>query len=267
MNDDELTPSCSPEAVRGALRRAFDGADKAFLKTAATESLSDGSTALCALVRGRTLDVANIGDTRAVLGRRPEPPAPRPDAPSRSMRERDWEALRVSIDHKPNLPSEQRRVEASGGFVRCINGCWRVVGPRSGTMLAISRALGNLELKRCTETPLVRRDHAEITPRSRRDHGVVGPAQVSCVPHVASLPLTPRDQCLILASDGLWDVVADAEAVRAVSDIARNAAGRAAPPPRGALPQAAADVLLGLALKRGSQDNITVVVAWLHWGG
>ena len=87
------------------------------------------------------------------------------------------------------------------------------------------------------------------------------------MPHVASLPLTPRDQCLILASDGLWDVVTDAEAVRAVSDIARNAAGRAAPPPRGALPQAAADVLLGLALKRGSQDNITVVVAWLHWGG
>ena len=125
MSDEELTPSCSPEAARAALRRAFDGADKAFLKTAAAESLTDGSTALCALVRGKTLDVANIGDTRAVLGRRPEPPAPRPDAPGRSMRERDWEAIRVSVDHKPNLPSEQRRVEASGGFVRWRPPCTR----------------------------------------------------------------------------------------------------------------------------------------------
>ncbi len=49
------------------------------------------------------------------------------------------------------------------------------------------------------------------------------------MPHVAALPLTPRDQCLILASDGLWDVVTDAEAVKAVCDIARGAAGRAAP--------------------------------------
>ena len=107
--------------------------------------LTDGTTVLCALLRGTTLDVANCGDTRAVLGRKPAAPHARFSGLSgRSMRERELEAHRLSVDHKPDLPKEAERVRASGGFVRSINGCWRVTGPPgTSTMLAISRAFGD----------------------------------------------------------------------------------------------------------------------------
>lgn len=131
---------------------AFKQVDTDFLELATRKVLTDGTTVLCALLRGTTLDVANCGDTRAVLGRKPAAPHARFSGNSgRSMRERELEAHRLSVDHKPDLPKEAERVRASGGFVRSINGCWRVTGPPgTSTMLAISRAFGNRELKRAT---------------------------------------------------------------------------------------------------------------------
>ena len=41
--------------------------------------------------------------------------SPKRYSPPRARRERDCEALRLSIDHKPNLATEQRRIVASGG--------------------------------------------------------------------------------------------------------------------------------------------------------
>ncbi|KAH0782201.1 hypothetical protein KY290_001799 [Solanum tuberosum] len=59
---------------------------------------SCGTTALIALVLGRLLMVANAGDYRAVLCR-------------------NGEAIDMSQDHRPNYPSERRRVEELGGFI------------------------------------------------------------------------------------------------------------------------------------------------------
>jgi len=160
------------------------------------------------------------------------------------MRERELEALRLSVDHKPNVPEESKRIQSHGGLVRCINGCWRVVSPNAHTMLAISRALGDRELKDSTEQPLV-----------------------SCAPYVHSVELTPRDQFVILASDGVWDVIDDAAAVKMVVDVSRKHAS-----PTGdhhttlqALAQEAAQTLVAHALKLGSLDNTTALVAWFAW--
>lgn len=108
---------------------------------------------LCALLRGFTLDIANVGDTRAVLGRKA---TAHPKFSGRvSLRERDLEALRLSIDHKPNLPAETRRVQQAGGNVRQISGCWRVAGPPGcATLLAISRALGDKVGSSCERASL-----------------------------------------------------------------------------------------------------------------
>ena len=230
--------AASPQAIARAYTEAFRQVDDAFMEKATSRSLTDGSTVLCVTLRGATLDVANCGDTRAVIGRR-APALPRVGAAAgRSMRERELEALRLSVDHKPDLPEEAERVRASGGSVRSINGCWRVAGPPgTSTLLAISRAFGDRELKRCTATPLVSNE-----------------------PFVSSRALCPLDRVLILASDGLWDVIDDSQAVKIAWDAAR---GRAPNSQAGAL--AAANALVRRASEQGSMDNITVIVAWLLW--
>ena len=67
----------------------------------------------------------------------------------------------------------------------------RVANGRVNGSLAVSRALGDHNLKGAT-------------------------GGVSCAPHVVSHTLQPTDRAVVLASDGLWDVVGEGEAQDAV---------------------------------------------------
>ena len=122
------------------------------------------------------------------------------------------EAKDLSEDHKPNSDSERKRIEALGGSV-IFWGVWRVEG-----VLAVSRAIGDRMLK----------DY--VTAEPDFVHHDVG----------------PDDSFVIIASDGLWDVIDSAEAAKICSDI-KDA-------------QDAADVLASEAYHRGSADNICVLV-------
>lgn len=86
-------------------------------------------------------------------------------------------------------------------------------------------------------------------------------------PEVMFVPRAKEDECIILASDGLWDVMTNGEAC----DLARrrilmwhkkNGGDLAEERGRDIDPAAqdAADYLAQLALQRGSRDNISVVV-------
>lgn len=81
----------------------------------------------------------------------------------------------MSIDHKPNTREERTRIEDAGGVVVWA-GTWRV-----GGVLAVSRAFGDRPLKR----------------------------YVIPTPDIREEVLTGADECLILASDGLWDVISN----------------------------------------------------------
>ena len=185
-----------------ALRRAFLKTDEDFLKIACKEGLGDGSTAITALVRGRTLWVANAGDARAILV-------------SGST------AIAMSEDHKPNRESERRRITKAGGTV-VFMGCWRVNG-----VLATSRGFGDRELKKV----------------------------VSAEPEIRHRTLMEGDDYLVLASDGIWDVLSN----QIVADIVARSGGC----------RAAATAVTEEALRRGSMDNVTAVVISLRstWGG
>ncbi|XP_010247362.1 PREDICTED: probable protein phosphatase 2C 53 [Nelumbo nucifera] len=152
---------------------------------------------------------------------------------SRAVLCRGKEPIPLSVDHKPNREDEYARIEAAGGKVIPWNG-YRVCG-----VLAMSRSIGDRYLK------------PWIIP----------------VPEVMFVPRTKEDECLVLASDGLWDVLTNEE----VCEVARRRIllwhkknGVTLPAERGngidPAAQAAAEFLSKLALQKGSKDNITVIV-------
>jgi serine/threonine protein phosphatase PrpC len=152
-----------------------------------------GTTAVLAAVEGRTLTVANVGDSRCVLFR-------------------DGRALRLSVDHKPDLPDEAAYIQATGGFVK---------DGRVNAMLAVSRALGD---------------------------GFLQPA-VNPTPHLCRVELTEQDSLLILACDGVWDVMSDQAACELIAGHID--------------PLEAALTLRDKAYELDSLDNISVIVVFL----
>ncbi|CAN4121158.1 unnamed protein product [Withania somnifera] len=130
---------------------------------------------------------------------------------SRVVACRDGSAIPLSIDHKPDRSDERERIEQAGGFIIWA-GTWRV-----GGVLAVSRAFGDKMLK----------------------------------PYVVADPEIQEEEIdgvdfLIIASDGLWNVLSNKEAVTIVQDI-KDA-------------EAASRKLIEEAYSRGSSDNITCVV-------
>lgn len=215
--------------------------------------------------RKRTLVVANIGDSRAVLSR-------------------NQIAYDVTRDHKPNDPIERRHVYDNGGQVLWHGDVDNVTNePIEGT--GLYRVNGNLALSRV------------IGDRYER------PAVISD-PDVYRIPLQRRrrngggnggDDFLVLATDGLWDVMTSADVVGyihaliEVYDSLYNNDGQktsassgnyesAQTPKSGSTNDsngsdynrnrndAIVAMLVEEALRRGSYDNITVVIVWLSNG-
>ncbi|XP_025013005.1 probable protein phosphatase 2C 27 isoform X2 [Ricinus communis] len=112
--EDSHFPICVEKAIKSAFLRA----DYAFADDNELD-ISSGTTALTALIFGRTLVIANAGDCRAVLGRR-------------------GRAIEMSKDHKPNCTSERHRIEKLGGVIYdgYLNG-----------QLSVARALGDWHMK------------------------------------------------------------------------------------------------------------------------
>ena len=84
-------------------------------------------------------------------------------------------------------------------------------------------------------------------------------------PEVTILQRRPDDELLLLASDGLWDVLSNAEAVTLARRCVARARQRGAT--RAAAARIAATVLTRAAVDRGSRDNVTVVVVDLSEHG
>ncbi|CAI0412921.1 unnamed protein product [Linum tenue] len=129
---------------------------------------------------------------------------------SRTVVSKAGKAIALSEDHKPNRSDERKRIENAGGT-------WRV-----GGVLAMSRAFGNRMLKQ----------------------------YVVAEPEIQDLKVDNEFELLVLASDGLWDVVPNDDAV----SLARSEED----------PEAAAKKLVETAFTRGSADNITCIVVRFH---
>ena len=86
----------------------------------------------------------------------------------------------------------------------------------------------------------------------------------SCALQITILARKPDDELLLLASDGLWDVLTNQEACSLAKRCLRRARQRGAT--RQSAARIAATVLTRAAVDRGSRDNVTVVVVDLMSG-
>ena len=186
-----------------------------------------------------TIHAANVGDARAVLsrsasgGRGGEEETPGRTAP----------ALRLTRDHRADDPTEVRRIERAGGFV---------AGGRVLGILAVARSLGDHGLKEyVTARPHLSETVIDVEDSDSEDEDEDGGGGGGGGGGGAG---GDQRQFLIVACDGLWDVVEDQDAV----DLVREAVSGGT-----ATRETAAEMLVREALRRGSTDNVTAIVAWL----
>nr|CCA22084.1 calcium/calmodulindependent protein kinase kinase pu [Albugo laibachii Nc14] len=128
---------------------------------------------------------------------------------------KDGLALEITRDHKASNPAEKERVEKSGGFVH--NG-------RLDGILAISRGFGDLAHKQ--------------------------DGHLIATPDVYEHVVTPEDEFLLLASDGLFDVLTSQQAVNFIAKKLRM---------HGDVQLAAQELLLK-AQQYFSHDNTSVII-------
>jgi serine/threonine protein phosphatase PrpC len=255
------TPTPAPPLLRrnvgAALVDALGALERALLQRGDIDCSLAGSTACIACVTdGDHLTVANVGDSRAMLFRR----GGGGQGSSTELR-----PLNLSVDHKPTLLSETRRILLAGGSISPLSyedgqdGPMRVwaggVTP-PGPGLAMSRSLGDTMGKL---------------------------AGVCATPDIYTARLCPgEDLFLVLASDGLWEFMGGGEVAqvlqwaeaRAGVEAREHAAAVEAvgvegaedlPPPRAQLQLALEELVSRASAKwreaEGSSDDIGIVLA------
>ncbi|KAL8199686.1 hypothetical protein R6Q57_013254 [Mikania cordata] len=153
---------------------------------------------------------------------------------SRAVLCRNREAVPLSVDHKPDREDERARIEALGGRIVFAGNEARVEG-----VLAMTRAIGDRFLKQV----------------------------VISEPEFMFMKREADDVSLILASDGLWDVLSSELSCDVVHKCQQEnyngSLGMMAAGDGGAMFPVAA-LLVRLALGRRSSDNISVIVVDLR---
>jgi len=211
-------------AVAAALKDAFDQVDKEILIN--DEYEYQGSTAVATL-----LHEANDG-TRTLLSAN--------IGDSRGVLSRNGRAIDLTRDHKPNDDKEKARILAMGEKIEWDHYC-KVHRVRN---LSLSRAIGDRFAK----------------------PAVSGEVEIKRFPIYDD-----KDEFIVLASDGLWDVMSSQEVVSYTHKRLN------APPKDGADITCEEDMaslkylrrknmsrfIANEALRRGSGDNISVVIVWL----
>lgn len=191
--DDEWHESVEVEdlpemymVVKQSMLKAFKLMDKELKMHPTIDCFCSGTTAVTLVKQGQNLVIGNVGDSRAVL----------------ATRDKDniLIAVQLTVDLKPNLPREAARIQQCKGRVFALQDepeVARVWLPNSDSPgLAMARAFGDFCLK---------------------DFGLIS------VPEVYYRSLTARDEFIVLATDGVWDVLSNKEVV----DIIASAPGRA----------------------------------------
>lgn len=155
-----------------------DGAESTQSESMYDQSFA-GCTANVVMITKTEIICANAGDSRAVLSKK-------------------GKAKDLSVDHKPDLPTEKRRIERANGFVE---------ESRVNGMLALSRSLGDFEYKQ----------NSILKPEDQI---------ITAFPDITVEKITNESEFIICACDGIWDCMSSQEAVTYVSDKLKKKKGK-----------------------------------------
>ncbi|KAK9827981.1 hypothetical protein WJX81_004640 [Elliptochloris bilobata] len=177
------------QRYREAVLAQFAECNRAILRSVAINCSLSGSTVVTALVQaGGRLLAANVGDSRAFLGR--------VDEAGKAA------AVPLTWDHTPDVPAEAARIRAHQGRIEPFRVDGAPVGPlrvwaaSSDTPgLSMTRAFGD---------------------------AVAVSAGISSEPELQEVVLQPADKYLLLASDGIFEFMESAEIVQLVHEQAQQ---------------------------------------------
>lgn len=179
------------QALKESFLKAFKVMDRELRMQRKIDCFCSGTTAVTLVKRGHYVVIGNVGDSRAVLG----------------TRDKDGSliAVQLTVDLKPSIPAEAERIRRCRGRVFALKDepeVARVWLPNNDSPgLAMARALGDFCLK---------------------NFGLISVPDLSC------LCLSEKDEFIILATDGIWDVLSNKEVVEIVASApARSSASRA----------------------------------------
>ncbi|CAL0323650.1 unnamed protein product [Lupinus luteus] len=175
---------------REAFLKAYHAMDKELRSYRNLDCFCSGSTAVTIVKQGSNLFMGSIGDSRAIMGSK--------DSNDSML------AIQLTIDLKPDLPREAERIKRCKGRVFAlqdepeVHRVWLPFDDAPG--LAMARAFGDFCLK---------------------EYGVIS------IPEFYHRVLTDGDQFIVIASDGVWDVLSNEEVVEIVSSApTRSSAAR-----------------------------------------
>lgn len=223
----QVQPASRDEKIKTSIKEAFIQTDKEILSVSERKKCElVGSTCVSALLFGNP----KLGTAlRLVVANCGD---------SRAVLCRGGQAVAVSDDHKPTRIDEKKRIERVGGLVLQVRGAWRVAtstNPNSMSKsarreyqgLAMTRSLGDLYFKQ--------------------------PISLSIAePEIQIIPLSDKDLFLVLATDGVFDVFSNQEVIDMALRHWKD-------------PEEAATNIVRSAFKRGSEDNLTVLVIQFGW--
>nr|XP_004237585.1 probable protein phosphatase 2C 33 [Solanum lycopersicum] len=178
------------QTLKESFLKAYKVMDRELKSYTNIDCFCSGTTAVTLIKQGQDLVIGNVGDSRAILGTRDK--------------DGSLTAVQLTVDLKPNLPAEAERIRKCRGRVFSLHDepeVARVWLPNSDSPgLAMARAFGDFCLK---------------------DFGLIS------VPEISYRRLTGKDEFIVLATDGIWDVLTNDEVVKIVASASsRSSAAR-----------------------------------------
>ena len=176
------------EILNEIICKTFEMENNSLSRNKQINSTLSGSTCVSVIYTPEKLIIANLGDSRCILGK---------------FINNEWKSESLSKDHKPNVLEEAERIKNAGGRIRPMkNQDGEFVGPLRVYLkeddipgLAMTRSFGDL---------------------------YATTAGTICIPEITEHVFCKEDKFIILGSDGLFEFISNEDIVNIVKKYYNN---------------------------------------------